>query len=418
MRTMQELSAWDAALEYFDQAAELMGLDPGIHQILRHPKRSLTVAVPVRMDSGTVEVFTGYRVHHDLTRGPAKGGLRYHPAVTLDDVKALAMAMTWKCAVVNLPYGGAKGGITVDTSGMSRGEIERMTRRFASEILPLIGPGQDIPAPDLGTDEQVMAWIMDTYSVNVGHSVPEIVTGKPVSIGGSEGRTDATGRGVMYHVLSALKTRGTDPAEITVAVQGFGKVGGSVARLLHQQGCRVVAVSDVAGGVTNPGGLDPDALTRHHRETGGLTGFPAADAISNPELLALAVDVLIPAALEGVLTEANAGAVAAPIVVEAANGPTTPAADRILNDRGILVVPDILANAGGVVVSYFEWVQDLQAFFWTEEEVNGRLRQIMERAFLDVFNLAQARGYTMRQAAMVLGVGRVAEAWRVRGLYP
>ena len=415
---MGALGAWGAALEYLEQTAALMDLDPGVHEILRHPKRSLTVSIPVRLDSGTVKVFTGYRVHHDLTRGPAKGGLRYHPAVTLDDVKALAMAMTWKCAVVNVPYGGAKGGIAVDTSVMSTGEIERMTRRFASEILPFIGPGKDIPAPDLNTDEQIMAWIMDTYSVNVGHSVPEIVTGKPVSIGGSEGRTDATGRGVMYQVLSALKTRGTDPSGISVAIQGFGKVGGSVARLLHQQGCRIVGVSDVSGGLYNAKGLDPDAVERHRREAGSIGGFEGADEVSNADLLALDVGVLIPAAMEGVLTEANADAVQAPVMVEAANGPTTPAADRILNDRGVLVVPDILANAGGVVVSYFEWVQDLQAFFWAEEQVNARLRQIMERAFREVFAMAQAKGYTMREAAMVLGVARVAEAWRVRGLYP
>lgn len=415
---MEALGAWGAALEYLEQAAALMDLDPGVHEILRYPKRSLTVSVPVRLDSGTVKVFTGYRVHHDLTRGPAKGGLRYHPAVTLDDVKALAMAMTWKCAVVNVPYGGAKGGIAVDTSVMSTGEIERMTRRFASEILPFIGPGKDIPAPDLNTDEQIMAWIMDTYSVNVGHSVPEIVTGKPVSIGGSEGRTDATGRGVMYQVLSALKTRGTDPSGISVAIQGFGKVGGSVARLLHQQGCRIVGVSDVSGGLYNAKGLDPDAVERHRREAGSIGGFEGADEVSNADLLGLDVGVLIPAAMEGVLTEANADAVQAPVMVEAANGPTTPAADRILNDRGVLVVPDILANAGGVVVSYFEWVQDLQAFFWAEEQVNARLRQIMERAFHEVFAMAQTKGYTMREAAMVLGVARVAEAWRVRGLYP
>jgi glutamate dehydrogenase (NAD(P)+) len=411
-------SAWDVALEFFDEAGGLMGLSPAVHEVLRHPKRSLTVAVPVRLDNGEVKTFSGYRVQHDVTRGPAKGGIRYHPGVTLDDVKALAMAMTWKCAVVNLPYGGAKGGIAVDTAAMSMGEVERMTRRYASEILPFIGPTRDIPAPDLGTDERIMAWIMDTYSMNVGYSVPEVVTGKPVSIGGSEGRTDATGRGVMYHVLSALKTLWREPEETTVAVQGFGKVGYSVARLLHEQGCRIVAVSDVTGGVVNRAGLDPVVVQRHCREGGGVTGYPNGDPVTNAELLALDVDVLIPAALEGVITDANVDSVRADVVVEAANGPTTPAADRALTERGVLVVPDILANAGGVVVSYFEWVQDLQAFFWSEEQVNDRLRQIMDRSFLDVFSMAAAKHYTPRQAALVLAVGRVAEAWHMRGLFP
>jgi glutamate dehydrogenase (NAD(P)+) len=404
MTPAESLNPWVAALEYFDEAAGLMALEPSLHAILRQPKRALTVSVPVKLDSGDVQVFTGYRVQHDVIRGPAKGGIRYHPTVSLDDVKALAMAMTWKCAVVNLPYGGAKGGIAVDTSGMSRGELERMTRRFASEIFPLMGPDKDIPAPDLNTDEQVMAWMMDTYSVMVGHSVPGVVTGKPVSIGGSEGRSEATGRGVMYQALSALKTLGMGVDDVTVAVQGFGKVGSSVARLLHAQGCRVVAVSDVFGGLFHARGLDPDAIDAYRRAGGTVVGFPGAEAITNAELLALDVDILIPAALEGVLNESNA--------------PTTPGADRILNSRGVLIIPDIVANSGGVVVSYFEWVQDLQAFFWSEDEVNSRLRQLMERAFLDVLALSQAKGYTMRQAALVLGVTRVAEAWRVRGLYP
>ncbi|HWD09378.1 MAG TPA: Glu/Leu/Phe/Val dehydrogenase [Actinomycetota bacterium] len=411
-------SPWEAALEYFDEAAVLMGLDPGIHEVLRNPKRSLTVSVPVRLDNDEVRVFTGYRVQHDVTRGPAKGGIRYHPGVSLDDVKALAMAMTWKCAVVNLPYGGAKGGISVDTSLMSPGEVERMTRRFASEILPFIGPTRDIPAPDLNTDERIMAWIMDTYSMNVGYSVPEVVTGKPVAIGGSEGRTDATGRGVMYHVLNALQTLWQAPEDTTVAVQGFGKVGYSVARLLAEQGCKVVAISDVSGGLLNRGGLDPRSIERHRIEAGSVTGYAAAEAVSNAELLALDVDVLIPAALEGVITEANVEAVRARVIVEAANGPTTPAADRALNERGVLVVPDVLANAGGVVVSYFEWVQDLQAFFWSEEQVNDRLRQIMDRSFYDVFAMAATKGYTARQAALILAVSRVAEAWHMRGLFP
>ncbi len=415
---MESLNPWVGTLEYFDEAAGLMGLDRGIHEILRQPKRSLIVSVPVRLDSGEVTVFTGYRVHHDVTRGPAKGGIRYHPDVSLDDMKALAMAMTWKCAVVNVPYGGAKGGITVDARGMSSGEVERMTRRYASEILPLIGPNRDIPAPDLNTDEQIMAWIMDTYSVNIGHSVPGVVTGKPVSIGGSEGRPEATGRGVMYQVLSAFKTLGMGVDDMSVAVQGFGKVGGSVAKLLHDQGCRVVAVSDVTGGVYNERGLDPEALQRHCRVTGSVVGFRSADTITNAELLGLDVDVLVPAALQGVINESNVDDVRARIIAEGANGPTTPAADRALNERKVLIIPDVMANAGGVVVSYFEWVQDLQAFFWSEEEVNIRLRQVMERAFLEVYRMAMEKGWTMRQAATVLAVSRVAEAWRSRGLYP
>jgi glutamate dehydrogenase (NAD(P)+) len=412
------MSPWESALEYFDEAAGLMSLDPAIHEILRQPKRSLIVSVPVRHDAGDVRVYTGYRVQHDVTRGPAKGGIRYHPDLDLDDVKALAMAMTWKCAVVNVPYGGAKGGITVDPKHLSRGEIERMTRRFASEILPFIGPSRDIPAPDLNTDEQIMAWIMDTYSVNVGHSVPGVVTGKPVSIGGSEGRPEATGRGVMYQILSAFKTLGMGVDDVSIAVQGFGKVGFSVAKLLHDQGCRIVAISDVNGGIYNDRGFDPEALIRHVRATGVLADYPGGDAITNAELLALDVDVLVPAALEGVINESNVDRVQARLIAEGANGPTTPAADRALNERNVLIIPDIMANAGGVVVSYFEWVQDLQAFFWTEEEVNGRLRQVMERAFLEVYGMARQKGWTMRQAAIILAVSRVAEAWRVRGLYP
>lgn len=415
---MESLNPWEAALEYLDEAAELMGLEAGIHQILRQPKRSLIVSIPVRMDSREIKVFTGYRVHHDLTRGPAKGGIRYHPLVSHDEVKALAMWMTWKCAVVNIPYGGAKGGVIVDPKEMSDGEIERMTRRYASEILPLIGPERDIPAPDVNTDERIMAWIMDTYSMNIGYSVPGVVTGKPVSIGGSLGRTGSTSRGVMVQVLSALKTHGLGVEDVSVAVQGFGKVGSGAARMLHDQGCKIVAVSDVVGGVMNKRGLNPEAIQRHKRDAGTVAGAPETEAITNEELLELNVDVLIPAALEGVINESNADRVRARIVVEGANGPTTPKADRMLNEAGVFIVPDILANAGGVTVSYFEWVQDLQAYFWSEDEVNSRLRQIMEASFLDVYGMAQSKGYTMRQAATILAVSRVAEAQRARGLYP
>jgi glutamate dehydrogenase (NAD(P)+) len=409
---------WDAALEYLDEAAELMALDPGVHRILRQPKRSLIVSIPVRMDSEEIKVFTGYRVHHDVTRGPAKGGIRYHPRVSLDEVKALAMWMTWKTAVVNIPYGGAKGGVIVEPKEMSARELERMTRRYASEILPLIGPEKDIPAPDVNTDEQIMAWIMDTYSMNIGYSVPGVVTGKPLTIGGSLGRAGATSRGVMYQTFSALKTMGLGVEDVSIAVQGFGKVGGGTARMLHDQGCRVVAITDVVGGVINERGLNPEAIQRHKTEAGTVAGFEGGEAISNEELLELKVDVLIPAALESVITESNADRIGARVIVEAANGPTTPKADKILNEREIFIVPDILANAGGVTVSYFEWVQDLQAYFWTEDEVNIRLRQIMEASFLDVYGMAKEKSYTMRQAATILAVSRVAEAQRLRGLYP
>ncbi|MCA1840266.1 MAG: Glu/Leu/Phe/Val dehydrogenase [Actinomycetota bacterium] len=412
------MNPWEAALEYLDEAAELMHLDAGIHTILRQPKRALLVSVPVRMDDSTIEVFQGFRVHHDVTRGPAKGGIRYHPAVSLDEVKALAMWMTWKCAVVNIPYGGAKGGIIVDPHRLSIGELERMTRRYASELLPLIGPDKDIPAPDVNTDSQIMAWIMDTYSMNVGHSVPGVVTGKPMSVGGSFGRGGSTSRGVMYQVLSALKTHGLGVEDVSIAVQGFGKVGGGVARMLHDQGCRIVAVSDVVGGVINERGLNPEAIERHKKEAGTVSGFSDGDALTNEELIELDVDVIVPAALEGVINETNADQVQARIIAEGANGPTTPKADRLLSEKGVFIIPDILCNAGGVTVSYFEWVQDLQAYFWSEDEVNHRLRQIMEASFLDVYGMSKSKGYTMRQAATILAVSRVAEAHRVRGLYP
>ena len=417
-QAVESLNPWEAALEYLDEAAALIDLDQGIHEILRRPKRSLMVSVPVRMDTGDIHVFDGFRVQHDVTRGPAKGGVRFHPEVSLDEVKALAMWMTWKCAVVNIPYGGAKGGVVVDPRLLSERERERLTRRYASELMPFIGPDRDIPAPDVGTDEQVMAWMMDTYSMNVGHSVSGVVTGKPLSIGGSFGRGGSTSRGVMYQVLASIKTHGMGMEDVSAAVQGYGKVGSGVVRMLHDQGCRIVAVSDVMGGVINERGLNPEAIERHKTEAGTVAGFAGGEPISNAELLELKLDVLVPAALEGVINESNADRVKAKIVAEGANGPTTPTADRILSERGVFIVPDILANAGGVTVSYFEWVQDLQAYFWAEDEVNHRLRQIMERAFLDVYGLSKTKGYTMRQAATVLAVSRVAEAHRVRGLYP
>jgi glutamate dehydrogenase (NAD(P)+) len=411
-------SAWDTALAQLDEAAELMGLAPGVHEILRAPKRALIVSVPFRMEDGSTRVCQGYRVHHNVTRGPAKGGIRYHPDVDLDEVKALAMWMTWKCAVVGIPFGGAKGGVAVDTKRLSRSELERMTRRYASEILPFIGPERDIPAPDMNTNDEIMSWIMDTYSQNSGYSVPGVVTGKPVSIGGSRGRGGATSRGVMYMVFSTLKSLGIGLEEVTVAIQGYGKVGGYAAQLLHDAGCRVVAVSDVEGGLYRERGLDPEAINRHKKEAGGVTGFPGAEPLSNADLLEIDCDVLIPAAVEGVISVKNADAVKARVVCEAANGPVTFEGDKVLNDRGVFVVPDILANAGGVTVSYFEWVQDIQAYFWSEEDVNERLRQILERAFAEVYELAKDKNMTMRQAAHWIGVGRVAEAHLTRGLFP
>ncbi len=418
METPRTDTAWDTALAQLDEVAELMGLAPGVHSILRAPKRTLIVSVPFRMDDGSTRVHEGFRVHHNVTRGPAKGGIRYHPDVGLDEVKALAMWMTWKCAIAGIPFGGAKGGITVDPRTLTRNEVERMTRRYASEILPLIGPERDIPAPDMNTDEEIMAWIMDTYSQNKGYSVPGVVTGKPVSIGGSKGRGGATSRGVMYMVFSTLKTLGRGVEEISVAIQGYGKVGGFAAQLLHDAGCRVVAVSDVDGGLYRERGLDPEAINRHKNEAGTVAGYQGGDAITNDELLEVDCDVLIPAAIEGVITVKNADKIRAKVVVEAANGPITFEADKILNERGIFVVPDILANSGGVTVSYFEWVQDIQAYFWSEEEVNDRLRQIMEKAFAEVHDFATDKGLTMRQAAHWIGVGRVAEAHLTRGLFP
>ncbi len=415
---MSSESPWDVALAQLDQAARIMNLESGVHEVLRRPRRALEVAVPVRLDDGAVHVFTGYRVHHNTSRGPSKGGLRYHPAVTLDEVKALAMWMTWKCAVVGIPYGGAKGGVVVDPKRLSSGELERMTRRYAYEILPLIGPERDIPAPDLGTNEQIMAWIMDTYSTSAGFSVPGVVTGKPASIGGSKGRRQATARGVMYITLATLKHLGMPVEDARVVVQGFGNVGGGTVELLADQGCRIVAVSDVHGGVYNPRGLSPQGLFAYRERTGHVHGFEGGDPISNEELLELECDVLVPAAIEGQLTERNADRVQAAMIVEAANGPTTPEADEIFEDRGIRVVPDILANAGGVTVSYFEWVQDLQAYYWSEDDVNDRLRTIMERAYVDVLEKADEQKVSMRIAATILGVDRVAEAHRTRGLYP
>jgi glutamate dehydrogenase (NAD(P)+) len=410
---------FETAVAQLDDAAERMGIDDGMREILRHCKREFTVNFPVQMDDGSVRVFTGHRVHHNEARGPVKGGLRYSTAVTPDEVRALAMWMTWKCAVAGLPYGGAKGGVVVDPRALSERELERLTRRYAAEIGILIGPERDVPAPDLGTDARVMAWIMDTYSMMHGHSVPAVVTGKPVTIGGSSGRFEATGRGVMFVTREACRRYGMALADATVAVQGFGNVGSAAARLLQDAGANVVAVSDARGGVYNGRGLeDFDALVAMKRQQGLLPEATRGDRITNEELLELPVDILVPAAIEGQLHRGNAARVRARMVVEGANGPTTPAADRILAENGVRVVPDIVANAGGVIVSYFEWVQDLQSFFWEGSEVNARLERLITRAFADVADRAEAERCSLRDAAYMLGVGRVVEATLARGIFP
>ena len=406
------------AQRQFDVAAERLGLEPGLREILRNCKRELTVNFPVKMDDGSIKVFTGYRVQHNINRGPAKGGIRYHPDVTLDEVKALAMWMTWKCATVNIPYGGAKGGVVCNPKRMSVGEIERLTRRYASEISLLLGPESDIPAPDVNTTPQTMAWIMDTYSMNKGYSVPGVITGKPIIIGGSEGRREATSRGCLFTIREAAKVKGMSLEGCPVVVQGFGNVGGIAAELLHREGAKVVGVSDSRGGIYNPKGLDIPRVVRCKREAGTVMEFPECEKVSNEELLELPCEILVPAALEEQITCDNAEKIKAKIVAEGANGPTTPEADEILFDRGIMVLPDILANAGGVTVSYFEWVQDLQAFFWTEDEINQRLEQVMQRAFREVNEMAEKHKVDMRQAAYMLAVARVAEATKTRGIFP
>ncbi|MBI3944658.1 MAG: Glu/Leu/Phe/Val dehydrogenase [Armatimonadetes bacterium] len=407
-----------SALEQLRGAVEKLKLDPGVARLLALPKRELTVHFPVRMDDGSLQIFTGHRVQHSVLRGPAKGGIRYHPDVTLDEVRALAMWMTWKCAVVNIPFGGGKGGVVCNPKVMSLGELERLTRRYTTEITPIIGPEQDIPAPDVYTNPQTMAWLMDTYSMHKGHTVRAVVTGKPVSIGGSEGRVEATGRGVVITGLEAAKRLGMDITRCTVAVQGFGNVGAVAAQLIEREGARVIAVSDSRGGICNPKGLSVSAVLAHKAKSGSVVGFPGSEPVSNEELLTLKCDILIPSALEEQITERNAARIHARLIVEGANGPTTPAADRILFDRGITVVPDILANSGGVTVSYFEWVQGIQEFFWTEEEVNERLKAILTRAYGQVHDMADKHRTDLRNGALMLAVSRVAEALRIRGVYP
>ncbi len=413
-----EVNPYQVALSQLDAVADRLRISDGIRQILRHPKRELTVNFPVKMDDGSVRVFTGYRVQHNDARGPVKGGLRYHPAVDLDEVRALAMWMTWKCAIVNLPYGGAKGGVAVDPRQLSLHELENLTRRYTSEIGIIIGPEFDVPAPDMGTDARVMAWMMDTYSMNQGHSVPGVVTGKPVSVGGTVGRVEATGRGILYIAQETARYLGLQLEGMTVAIQGFGNVGSAAARLLAQAGAKIVAVSDASAGIYRGSGLDIEEVLRHRTSDGRLVGYTGADHITNGELLELPVTLLVPAALESQITDRNATAVRARVIIEGANGPTTTDADRILNANGVFVVPDVLANAGGVVVSYFEWVQDLQSFFWEEDEVNQRLHRIMTRAFQQVVELKEREGCSMRDAAYMLGVARVVDAIQTRGIFP
>jgi glutamate dehydrogenase (NAD(P)+) len=411
-------SPWQVAIAQLDHVATKINLDPYVHERLRHPQRELTVSIPMRMDDGTARVFTGYRVQHSLIRGPAKGGIRYHPDVTLDEVRALAMWMTWKCAVVNIPYGGAKGGVICNPKEMSLREIENLTRRYAMEISIIIGPTKDIPAPDVYTDSQIMAWIMDTISMTAGWSVTGVVTGKPVDIGGSLGRQEATGRGVMVTAVEALRYKGIDVDGARVAVQGFGNAGSISAMLLHDAGAKIIAVSDSKGGIYNPKGLDPHGVLEYKRQSGSVIGYENADSITNAELLELECELLVPAALENQITEENAPRMRARVIAEAANGPTTTGADKILHDRGIFNVPDILANAGGVTVSYFEWVQDLQAHFWSENDVNEKLRSVMINSFNAVLRTAEKHGVDMRTAALILAVGRVASAMKLRGLWP
>lgn len=411
---------FEIAQRQFDIAADILDLDPGMRQILRVSQRELSVNFPVTMDDGSVRVFSGYRVQHNITRGPAKGGIRYHPSVNIDEVRALAMWMTWKCALVNIPYGGAKGGVVVDPKLLSIHELERMTRRFASEIAIIIGPEKDIPAPDVGTDAQIMAWIMDTLSMHRGYTVPAVVTGKPLDVFGSLGRADATGRGVSIVAREAATHLGMKLKQLTAVVQGFGNVGSISAELLAEMGVKVIAVSDVTGGYYNRRGLNIQAMLHYAKQNRSLDHYmePGLERLSNGELLELDCDILVPAALENQITGANADRIRARIIVEGANGPTTPTADEILYDRGIFVVPDILANAGGVTVSYFEWVQGLQEFFWSEEEINERLERIMVRSFGCVLELALKHHVPLRTAAYMVAVKRVADATMIRGIYP
>jgi len=414
----EDRNPFEMAVEQFDKAAAYLDVKEGIKDMLRLPKRELTVNFPVKMDDGSVEIFTGYRVHHSTVLGPTKGGIRFHPDVTLDEVRALAMWMTWKCSVVGLPYGGAKGGVICNPKEMSENELENLTRRYATEISLLMSPEGDIPAPDVNTNPQVMAWIMDTYSMHRGYSTPAVVTGKPLEIGGSAGRKQATARGTEYNIRNAAKYLGLKLDELTAVVQGYGNAGSYSAKFLDEDGVKVIAVSDSQGGIYNPNGLDPDDVLAHKRETSSVINYPDADNITNAELLTMECDILVPAALENQLTEENAQDVRARVIAEAANGPTTPEADDIFSDREIFVIPDILCNAGGVTVSYFEWVQDLQQFFWDESEINRKLENVMDNAFVQVVKVHEEKDVDMRIAAYIRAIERVARATQIRGIYP
>ena len=408
----------DTAIAQFESAAQRLNIDPGLRQVLATCKRELATNFPVQMDDGSIKVFTGYRVQHNLARGPAKGGIRYHPSVSLDEMRALAMWMTWKSAVVNIPYGGAKGGVIVDPKSLSQTELENLTRRYATEISIIIGDNQDIPAPDMGTDERVMAWIMDTISMHRGYTVVGAVTGKPVSVGGTLGRKEATGRGILYLIQQLAGDHGISLDGATVAIQGFGNVGGVAATLLAGEGARIVGLSDTSGCLYNGKGLDVQTLWRRKSEGASLSDLGGGDCLDGAELLSLQVDFLVPAALEGQITAQTARHMRAKFVVEGANGPTTPEGDAVLAEKGVVVLPDILANAGGVIVSYFEWVQDLQFFFWEEDQVRERLQRVITRAYREVCARAQKENVSLREAALLLAVSRVEEATRVRGIYP
>jgi glutamate dehydrogenase (NAD(P)+) len=412
------INAWAVAQSQFDLAADRLNLDPGMRLVLREPRREFTVHFPVHMDDGSVKVFTGYRVQHNLGRGPAKGGIRYHQDVSLDEVKALAMWMTWKCAVVGIPYGGGKGGVIVDPKQLSQKELEGLTRRFFTEIEILVGPEKDIPAPDVNTNAQIMAWMMDTYSMHAGYTVPGVVTGKPISLGGSEGRNEATARGTVFCIVEAARHLGMELHKARVSIQGFGNAGSIAARLICDEGATVVAVSDSTGGIHAPGGLDIGRVVAWKQEHGTVQGFPGSTDISNAEVLEVDCDILIPAALENQITERNAGNIKARLIAEAANGPTTPEADAIMFKNGKFMIPDILCNAGGVTVSYFEWVQDLNRDHWSEVVVNAKLKEIMIKAFSEVLAVARREQCNMRTAAYLLAVKRVADTMELRGLYP
>ncbi len=411
-------SPWAVAVEQFTTAADQLGIEDYVREKLADCERVLIVTFPVRMQDDTVKMFTGYRSQHNTARGPAKGGLRYHPNVSLDEVKALSMWMTWKCAVVGIPFGGGKGGVICDPTKMASIEVERLTRRYATSLEGFIGADRDVPAPDVNTNAQIMAWLMDTLSMHQGHTLLPLVTGKPVALGGSLGRADATGRGVSFVVAQAAQHLGFSLDGLPTAVQGFGNVGSVSAMLLHDLGCKIVALSDVEGGIYNPRGIDPRKVLQHVHETKSVVNFPGTEPLTNAELLEIKCDLLVPAALENQITKENASRLRARFVAEGANGPTTPDADHILQERGIFLIPDVLANAGGVTVSYFEWVQDLQSFFWSESEINTRLKRIMDESFEAVWTIAQERHVDMRTGAYMLAINRVAEAERVRGIYP